>query len=129
MAPASPTPEIQVQKGRIQLNERIRFALGKATLTPDGRELVRSIARAIAQVPETQKIIVVGHTDNRGARKRNLALSKRRAQAIVAALVRAGVARERLQAIGKGPDQPVADNRTRAGRAKNRRVEFLIENR
>jgi outer membrane protein OmpA-like peptidoglycan-associated protein len=70
--------------------------------------------------------VIAGHTDNRGNKKKNEQLSEARANAVIAHLVRAGVARERLSAIGHGPNKPIADNKSEAGRKKNRRVEFLI---
>jgi OOP family OmpA-OmpF porin len=70
------------------------------------------------------KLVVEGHTDSTGPRAFNMDLSKRRAQAVVDYLVGKGVSPVRLTAKGFGPDRPIADNGTRLGRAKNRRVQF-----
>ena len=69
---------------------------------------------------------VQGHTDNVGKYDYNVDLSERRAQAVRTYLINQGVPAERLTAHGYGPDKPIADNKTKAGRAKNRRVEFNI---
>jgi outer membrane protein OmpA-like peptidoglycan-associated protein len=71
-------------------------------------------------------IRVEGHTDDRGAEKANLDLSQRRAQAVVAYLVRKGVAAARLEAAGFGEARPIAPNDTAENRGRNRRVEFVI---
>ena len=71
-------------------------------------------------------IRVEGHTDSQGDDAYNLELSQRRAQAVVDYLVGKGVDRARLQAKGFGEARPLADNRTRDGRAENRRVVFTI---
>ena len=69
---------------------------------------------------------VVGHTDDVGNRQANLALSHARAEAVRDHLVALGVPRENLAVLGKGPDEPVADNATDDGRARNRRIQFQI---
>ena len=71
------------------------------------------------------KFSVEGHTDSTGNPASNQTLSEARSQAIVDKLVESGIARERLSATGKGQSNPIADNSTDEGRAKNRRVEFV----
>jgi OOP family OmpA-OmpF porin len=73
----------------------------------------------------TLKVYVVGHTDNVGSLDSNLKLSSARAASVVKALVTRGIAAARLQSAGVGPYSPVASNDTDAGKAKNRRVEFV----
>lgn len=118
--------EIAVKNDRLEVKETIEFRSGSASVDPQSFALLRSIAVSIQQLPATKKIVVAGHTDNRGNAKKNTQLSEDRAKAVIAHLVHAGVARERLSAIGHGPSQPIADNKTDDGRKKNRRVEFLI---
>jgi outer membrane protein OmpA-like peptidoglycan-associated protein len=68
---------------------------------------------------------VQGHTDNQGSDAINDPLSQKRAEAVVKALADLGVDDFNLKAVGKGSHEPVADNKTEEGRAKNRRVEFI----
>ena len=73
------------------------------------------------------RIRVEGHTDSHGASAANLARSTRRAQAVREALVFRGVPTRRLRAVGQGESLPIESNRTAAGRATNRRIEFYVE--
>ncbi len=70
---------------------------------------------------------VIGHTDSTGPAATNQTLSEERAQAVADYLVDVGVEAERLQVIGRGEDQPIADNNSEEGRAQNRRVDFLVK--
>jgi outer membrane protein OmpA-like peptidoglycan-associated protein len=72
------------------------------------------------------KMSIAGHTDNSGKPEKNQALSVARAESVKKYLVSKGVAENRLTATGYGQDQPIADNTTPAGKAKNRRVEFKV---
>lgn len=129
--PAPPPPEdepdIEVAGNKLSIDEKIRFKTGSASVDPRSFDLLRRIAKAIEALPADARISVEGHTDARGSKRLNQRLSQRRAQAVVAHLVRHGVARERLKAKGFGQSRPIASNATRAGRAKNRRVEFIIQ--
>lgn len=120
-------PQVKVSDSRIELLQRVEFALGKADLLPESHELLRDVVRVIKTLPETARIRVEGHTDNRGWQELNRTLSQQRAEAVVAWLVReGGIAAERLEAVGKGDAQPIASNETEQGRQTNRRVEFHI---
>ncbi|MCK4311246.1 MAG: OmpA family protein [Candidatus Cloacimonetes bacterium] len=66
-----------------------------------------------------------GHTDNTGSRSLNMKLSRRRAESVRRYLINQGIEAHRLRAIGLGPDHPVTSNKTKEGRAKNRRIEFF----
>ena len=83
------------------------------------------IAYNLKQFPESD-ITVVGYTDNTGSQQVNDKLSQQRAESVVDYLEQQGVAADRLKAIGKGWDDPIASNSTAAGRAQNRRVEIYI---
>jgi OOP family OmpA-OmpF porin len=74
----------------------------------------------------TMHIRIEGHTDSRGSHAYNLRLSQARADSVKEYLVGKGISSDRMEAKGYGPDQPIDDNRTRAGRERNRRVEFMI---
>lgn len=105
--------------------EGIRFDNNKATIRPDSQPLLDDAARVLTTYPQL-RLEIVGHTDDRGGRDKNVDLSQRRAEAVRAYLTGKGIAAERLRARGVGPDQPVADNGTAAGRAQNRRIEFRM---
>jgi outer membrane protein OmpA-like peptidoglycan-associated protein len=82
----------------------------------------------VLQANPSMKVFIVGHTDNQGSFSTNLALSQKRAEAVVAALVHDhGVAAARLQAFGDANVAPVASNASEAGRARNRRVEMVVQ--
>lgn len=101
------------------------FGSGQAALTASAAASVRALA-AYLQAEPSAAVRVEGHTDSQGAAAANLALSQRRADAVRDALASAGVADERIQSVGLGADQPVADNASAAGRARNRRVEIIV---
>jgi outer membrane protein OmpA-like peptidoglycan-associated protein len=125
--PKKTKPEaVEVKSDRIDISEHIEFKSGSATVDPKSYGLIEQIAAGIKTVPEGKHIVVAGHTDDRGGKAMNVTLSKKRAEAVIAHLVRAGIARTRLSAEGYGPNKPIADNKTEEGRAKNRRVEFII---
>ncbi|MDX5372173.1 MAG: OmpA family protein [Pseudomonadaceae bacterium] len=102
----------------------INFDSGKAELKDDGQAAVREIVAMLQAAPQL-RIAIEGHTDNVGQAADNKALSERRAQAVLDALLAAGIEAGRLSAAGFGQERPVADNRSEEGRAKNRRVELV----
>jgi chemotaxis protein MotB len=122
-------------QGKLTVNilDRILFDSGEAVLKPDGETVLNKIAAILAQHPEL-KIHVIGHTDNvpiraggRGRFASNWELSTARALAAVRFLTeQAGVAPQRLGAVGYGEFRPVADNATAEGRARNRRIAITI---
>jgi outer membrane protein OmpA-like peptidoglycan-associated protein len=103
----------------------IQFENAKATIKPNSYKILNDIAKIFIENP-TYIVEVQGHTDNVGKYDYNMDLSERRAQAVRTYLINQGVPAERLTAHGYGPDRPIDDNKTKAGRAKNRRVEFNI---
>jgi len=102
----------------------INFDFNKATIRPDGKPIVAQVVKLMKDNPEL-KLAVNGHTDNIGTASYNLKLSEERAGAVVNALVVSGISRGRLSSGGFGSGQPIADNDTEKGRAKNRRVELV----
>ena len=110
----------QALRGRI-----IEFETGKATLTDAGRTLLDEMSAALLKLKE-QKVALIGHTDNAGARASNLSLSQARAEAVKGYMIQKGVKAETMTATGEGPDRPVGDNRSADGRARNRRIEFKV---
>ncbi|MBR6280392.1 MAG: OmpA family protein [Bacteroidales bacterium] len=126
---------IRIAKGAVPLYDRlasegkivtyaITFDTGKATIKPESTGEINRITKIMQDNP-TIKFEVQGHCDNTGSDAVNDPLSQKRAEAIVAALVGNGIAKDRLTAVGKGSHVPIADNNTDEGRAKNRRVEFV----
>jgi outer membrane protein OmpA-like peptidoglycan-associated protein len=113
----------------VALGETVPFDFGKDTLRPDAGPIVDEIARLLDSQPGIVRLEVQGHTDNVGGVALNQALSQARADAVVRALVARGVAIEKLAAAGYGPTRPVGDNTTDEGRARNRRVQFVVTER
>ncbi|MFC0676860.1 OmpA family protein [Lysobacter korlensis] len=101
------------------------FASGQATLTSAAAGQVRALAALLDAMPAAS-VTIEGHTDSQGASDANLKLSQRRADAVRDTLVREGVPARLVRAIGRGAAEPVADNASAAGRARNRRVEILV---
>lgn len=106
------------------VTNNILFETGKADLKAESMTEIEKVANYMKQNTSV-RFEVQGHTDNQGSDKVNDPLSQKRAEAIVAALVKLGVDEWNLRAVGKGSHEPVADNKTEEGRAKNRRVEFI----
>lgn len=103
----------------------ILFDFDKDTLRADSKPQLEEIAKLLKDTP-TLKVLIVGHTDAKGAIDYNQKLSERRARAVVETLARDfGIERGRLTPVGVGMAAPVATNRTDEGRGKNRRVELV----
>jgi OOP family OmpA-OmpF porin len=102
----------------------INFDTDKATIKPESKTIVDQIVKLLEDNPGL-KINIEGHTDSTGTAVRNKTLSQQRAESVVHALVKAGIDAKRLSAKGWGQDNPIADNTTEEGRAKNRRVEIV----
>jgi OOP family OmpA-OmpF porin len=101
------------------------FDFDKAVLKPEGRAKLDEMVSKIGGL-NLEVVIAVGHTDSIGSDAYNQKLSVRRSEAVKAYLVSKGVEKNRIYTEGKGEKQPVADNKSRDGRAKNRRVEIEV---
>jgi len=105
----------------------IFFDTGKADIKPESTPQLEEMAKLLTHAPKLQ-VFIVGHTDNQGGVDGNLALSLRRAQAVVATLVKDyKIDTARLSARGVANFSPLASNDADAGRAKNRRVELVAQ--
>ncbi|KAA9350055.1 OmpA family protein [Larkinella humicola] len=110
---------------KLVLNQ-VFFAQSEYRLLPESYAELDKLVRAMTKNP-TLRIEISGHTDNVGDPRLNLALSENRAKVITTYLIRNGVADGRIATKGYGGTQPIADNTTEEGRAKNRRVEFSVK--
>ncbi|MBD3418852.1 MAG: OmpA family protein [Chitinivibrionales bacterium] len=116
----------QDARGTIISMSDILFDIGKATLTSDLKTSLAKIA-GILLVFKNSKVIIEGHTDNQGAEEFNQKLSENRAANVMEFLVEQGVSASRLKAVGYAFHRPIADNDTREGRQKNRRVDLVVQ--
>jgi outer membrane protein OmpA-like peptidoglycan-associated protein len=112
-------------RGIIVTLPSIMFDTGKATLKPGAQSTLKNIADQL-KGEATLVVTVEGHTDSSGTAAKNLKLSEQRAQAVRNYLVGSGINGDHLTAIGRGEADPVAPNKTAAGRQQNRRVELII---
>ena len=130
-APAQPAPAPAPKPAPAPTSEKVSFAAAtffdfdKAVLKPDGKAKLDDMVSKMSGI-NLEVIIAVGHTDWTGPDAYNQKLSERRAEAVKAYLVSKGIEANRVYTEGKGEKQPVADNKTRDGRAKNRRVEIEV---
>lgn len=117
----------QQEFNRLLSREKIVFSTGGASIDEKSNQLLRELADTAIFCADTT-ILVNGHTDDVGSEEDNLKLSEQRAKAVKGWLFRqGGVPLERLKTAGKGAGEPLADNDTETSRAKNRRIEFIVE--
>ena len=121
--PPPPPPQLFSAERPILTLREVRFETGMAVMVGRSLPVLDSIAGQLIALPDL-RIEIGGHTDSTGTLRRNIVLSRARAQAVRLYLHRQGVPLERMVARGYGPLAPVATNRTAAGRAENRRVEL-----
>jgi outer membrane protein OmpA-like peptidoglycan-associated protein len=119
------TETTDLVKPRLPDNVDLRFDTGSVRLRPESQARLDDIA-GILLVNPNARMKVTGHTDSAGSAERNLQLSQKRANAVVAELVHKGISKDRIAAEGSGQRYPVADNSTAEGRAQNRRVSVGI---
>ena len=129
VVPPPPPPPVVVPAAPV--SEKVTFAadaffdFNKATLKPEGKAKLDDLVSKMGGIA-LEVIIAVGHTDAVGGDAYNQKLSVARSESVKAYLVSKGVEKNRVYTEGKGKKQPVADNKTAEGRAKNRRVEIEV---
>jgi len=117
---------VELESRRIALHDSIHFDTGKATIKRDSFGLLDEVAALIIKHPEFKRIRVEGHTDNVGSASYNKDLSAQRAASVLRHLIGKGVPPKRLESRGFGMERPIRSNATALGRAKNRRVVFVV---
>lgn len=118
--------ENEVSKPAFTISAEYSFPLGSAAMTAEGEREVRLFAQQLISSEFSGKIVIEGHTDDQGSALVNQRLSEARANAAAAILIEAGIAQDRIEAVGYGPTRPVASNNTDMGRQANRRVEIRL---
>ncbi len=116
---------VVVTETKIELKQTVYFDTNRAVIKRVSFPLLDDVARAMKDNPKI-KVEIGGHTDSQGNNAFNFRLSQLRADSVRIYLIKAGVTSDRMVAKGFGETIPLADNRTKAGRSQNRRVEFLI---
>ena len=124
--PAQKKQLVAIQTGKLEIKEQVFFATGKSIIQPRSFKMLDQVAQVLKQHTEVERMVIEGHTDDRGNADANRKLSLARAQAVKSYLASKGVEASRLEANGFGPDRPIESNKTEKGRATNRRVEFII---
>jgi OOP family OmpA-OmpF porin len=120
-----PAPKPKPVAEKVTLAADVLFDFDKSVVKPDGRSKLDDLANKIRTI-NLEVVIAIGHADSVGSDAYNQALSVRRAEAVKAYLTSKGIEGNRVYTEGKGEKQPVADNKTAGGRAKNRRSEIEV---
>ena len=122
-----PGPDrVVLTPSNIAIMDKVQFETGKADIKPESHGLLDEVAKVMKDNPQIEIVEVDGHTDSTGSADFNRKLSQQRAESVAKYITSKGIKAARLEAKGFGPDKPIADNETDAGREANRRVEFNI---
>jgi OOP family OmpA-OmpF porin len=117
--------DLQAQLNKLLAERVIEFEVDSDLLTPVGAALLDEVTPLLKQLPDV-RFTIEGHTDNRGKQTLNERLSERRASIVKEYLIKQGIEAERMSAVGYGAAHPIADNTTKEGRRKNRRIQFKV---
>ena len=120
-----PEPNDDDQKRLNQYAKTILFDTGKATIKFESAEILNQIINVLKKFPNS-RFRIEGHTDSTGKKAKNIELSQNRADAVKIYLIQGGIASDRLESKGYGPEKPIAANTNKKGRALNRRVEINL---
>jgi OOP family OmpA-OmpF porin len=121
-----PNPFVIIENGRVVLKQAIAFKVSSDEILPQSNLILTATANVLRDASMVKKLRIEAHTDNVGTPDGNMTLSQQRAEAIMRRLTEQGIDASRLEAQGFGDTRPLDDNRTPAGRAKNRRIDFVI---
>jgi len=119
--------KVKVQGNEIKLSDKILFETDSAKILGQSSSLLEEVADVFQRNPNISSVEIQGHTDNTGPRDHNQKLSDARASSVRDWLVKAGVSSSRMTPKGYGQDRPISPNVTEANKAKNRRVQFIIQ--
>ena len=120
-----PEPNDDDQKRLNQYAKTILFDTGKASIKFESAEILNQIINVLKKFPNS-RFRIEGHTDSTGKKQKNIELSQNRADSVKIYLIQGGIASDRLESIGYGPEKPIASNKTKKGRELNRRVEINL---
>ena len=112
---------------KIEKIDKIYFDYDSDVIRTQSYPVLDDVAAQIGRIANLKLIVIEGHSSGEGTEEHNMDLSERRAQSVLKYLVSKGVDKSKLQIEAYGESRPIADNDTEEGRAKNRRVEFIIE--
>lgn len=126
LSPAPTKVTVKLLAEKIQIEEKVFFETGEATILPKSFNLLNQVAALMVENPQVKLVQIEGHTDDVGKPADNLDLSQRRAEAVKRYLEDQGVSPKRLSAKGYGSGKPILPNTSNRNRALNRRVEFNI---
>jgi outer membrane protein OmpA-like peptidoglycan-associated protein len=118
---------IVVKRDKIELKQQIRFKTAKSDIVgTDSFAIIGEVAQALRDNTQIKKIRIEGHTDSVGGDAYNMKLSQARADSVKNALIKQGIDPDRMESVGFGLTRPIESNKTKAGRAANRRTEFNV---
>ena len=120
-----PEPNDDDQKRLNQYAKTILFDTGKASIKFESAEILNQIINVLKKFPNS-RFRIEGHTDSTGNKQKNIELSQNRADSVKIYLIQGGIASDRLESKGYGPEKPIASNKNKKGRALNRRVEINL---
>ena len=119
-------PKLDTAAGSLTELKSVLFKTNDATLLPESFPILDEVVKLLLAHPKIQDVVIEGNADDTGTREWNMRLSHHRAESVVRYLVKKGIARRRLRAVGFGDTRPLSADRTEEARAKNRRVEMRI---
>lgn len=125
--PDTGDPRVIYEDGEFKILDAVQFEHGSAKVTQESHSLLDQVALMIKAHPQLGKVRIEGHTDDTGPEDVNQRLSEQRANSVRQYLINKGVSPKRLSAKGYGESKPLDDSTSDAARAKNRRVQFVVE--